>query len=177
MLYTVYNLHIITWAVIIVINYQISPYLPRQRNMPTENAQALGVELDKTYIEIAQRVNERVIGIYSTNTYTVTGETWYLTGQSNKQQSVRQVYQITSLTSFNHGINFVNVSTFTKITGIGFDGTNYYPLPYVDGATTTGSVGLKVSPTQVVISVGVTPPGFVSGIIILEWLSNITTNS
>jgi hypothetical protein len=153
------------------VTIQTSPFLQRQRNFPVEDLQVLGVEIDKTYIDIASRVNERTIGIYATNIPIQTGESWYFTGNSNKQQTLRQVYSITSYAAFNHGINFSSVSTFTVIRGIGYDGTNYFPLPYVSGAAVANQVGLLVTPTQVTFSNGAGAPVIKSGFILLEWLS------
>lgn len=153
------------------VQLQTSPFLPRQRNFPNDNAQVLCIEIDKTYIELASRINERTIGIYATGNQVITGETWYLSGQPNKQQTLRQVYNITSYAAFAHGIAFSSVSTFTVIRGIGFDGTNYFPIPFTNPTTSTGEVQIFVNPTQVVFVTGAGTPVLVSGIVILEWLS------
>src|SRR5579872_6739334 len=102
---------------------QQMPYLRVQRNFPEDNAQALTVELDRAYVDTATKVNEREIAIYAIGNQIVTGQQWYFQGGNTRQQSLRQIYQINGPTSFPHGINFATVSTFTKITGIGFDGT------------------------------------------------------
>ena len=124
-------------------NLQFSPYLPRQRNFPTDNAQVLGVELDKTYIEIAQRVNERTIGLFSVNLPSITGENWYLQGQPRVNQTLRQVYQFGPIApgtelDIPHGI--LNFTQFTKIYGTAITtAPDYRPLPYIDpGLITTG---------------------------------------
>ena len=157
------------------VQLQNSPYLPRQRNFPNDSAQELGVELDKAYIDIANRVNERTIGLYSTNLPSITGEAWFLKGQPRKQQTLRQVYEFTGTASFAHGINFANVATFTKITGIGFDGTNYFPIPYLS-TNPAFDLGIFVSPTQIILDPGASRT-VTSGIIILEWLSKVVTNT
>lgn len=149
---------------------QQAPYLRDQRKFPFNDVRDLASQVDQTYIDIANKVNARTIGIFATNFQIITGEQWFLEGQPQRQQTLRRVYEITSFTNFNHGIDFNSVSTFTVIRGIGYDGTNYYPIPFANPAA-GGSVAIFVSPTQVVFSVGVIPPGIVSGIIILEWLS------
>jgi hypothetical protein len=147
------------------------PYLRTSRNFP-EDPQALRVEINRSYLDTAQKVNERTIGIFTPNKPTITGESWFLdTGK--RQQTLRQIYHITSNASFNHGLNFQNISFFTVIRGIGFDGTNYYPIPYVSPVLAADSMGIFVTATQVVISTNVGSPVLTKGIILLEWLSNI----
>ena len=147
-----------------------APYLRNQRKFPFDDVRELSRQIDQAYIDIATKVNLRTIGVFAVNFNNITGEQWYLDGSSQKQQTLRQVYTFNSFTNFNPGINFNSVSTFTVIRGIGFDGTNYYPIPFANPVA-TGAIELFVSPTQVVFGVGATPPGIVSGIIILEWLS------
>ena len=147
------------------------PYLRTTRNFP-EDPQALRVEINRSYVDIAQKVNERVIGLFTPNKPTITGESWFLdTGR--RQQSLRQIYHITSNASFNHGLNFQNISFFTVIRGIGFDGTNYYPIPYVSPVAVADGFGIFVTPTQVMLTTGGGSPALTKGIIILEWLSQI----
>lgn len=149
-----------------------APFLRTTRTFPQDSSQALSVEIDRSYIDIANAVNNRTISIYSTDKPMVNGESWFLDGGNSRRQALRKVYSITSLVSFSHGINFSDVYFFSDIRGIGFDGTNYYPIPFVDGSTTTTNVGIYVNPTDVIVLLGATPPGFVSGIIILEWITN-----
>lgn len=148
-----------------------APYLREQRQFPSENINELARQTDHAYIDIASKVNARTIGIYATNFPVITGEQWYLQGQPRKQQTLRQVYQINSFTNFAHGIDFSSVSTFTVIRGIGFNGSIYYPLPYVLATNAAQNVGLLVNSTQIQFDKTGTPPVIVSGIIILEWLS------
>jgi len=147
-----------------------TPYLRTTRDFPDE-AEKLSQEVDKTYLDIASAVNLRTIGIYSSNKPVVTGESWFYF-KNQKQQSLRQIYNLTSLASFNHGLQFNSIANFSKITGTLFDGTNYYPLPYVS-PTATDCIGLSVTSTQVVITAGGTAPTFSRALIILEWLSNV----
>jgi hypothetical protein len=152
-------------------NVQQSPYLRQQRNFPTDNPQALTVEIDRSYIDIATKINSRTIGLFAEGNQIVTGEKWYLNGEAQGQQTLRQVYSITSSAAFAHGINFVTVSTFTVIRGIGYDGTNYFPIPYVSPVAAADNIGIYVTPTMVEITTGGGSPTISSGIIILEWLS------
>jgi len=149
----------------------ITPYLRTSRSFP-KDAGLLQVEVDKAYIDIAQKVNDRSIGIYPTNRPAITGDTWYLQGGNRAQESQRQVYTFTTFTNFNHGINFNNIFAITKITGTFYDGTNWYPLPY---STTTAAncVGVSITPSQIAFSTGGGSPSIVRGVVIIEWLINL----
>ncbi len=149
------------------------PYLRTSREFP-EDVKQLAFQTSKSYIDIANCVNARTIGLFTVNRPTITGESWFL-NENRRQQTLRQVYTITNLNPFPHGINFSDVSTFTKITGIGFDGTNYFPIPFTTSvANAAFALGIFVSPTQVVFDPGASrAAAFQSGIIILEWLSNV----
>lgn len=151
---------------------QQTPYLRQQRNFPTDSIQALCIELDKSYIDTAIRVNERIIGLFSTGNQIVTGERWYLNGGNKAQQTIRQVYQFASAGNIPHGINIATIAGFTKIYGTFTDGTNFYPLPYVDVTAVNNQVNVVVSPTDIIITAGAgSPPTITSGFVILEWLA------
>ena len=151
---------------------QKAPFLPQQRNFPNDNIQALTVQIDKAYIDIALRVNTRTIGIFPDNSPIVTGEQWYINGQPQKQQTLRQIYMFTSAGSIPHGINTTTIAGFTRIFGTFTNGTNWYPLPYVDVVAANNQVNVIVTPTNIVITSGAgTPPAITSGFVVLEWLS------
>lgn len=171
---------------------QTSPYLPRQRNFPNDNAQLLGATLDKAYIEIAQKVNERTIGVFAINFPVITGEQWYFQGQPAKQQTLRQVYsfgEIVPGTELDIPTGILNLTQFTKIYGtvITTNGTSglpdYRPLPYVDPNTLTTSMTILVGQLgiplvqKIRIVLGPTAPPVSSGIAILEWITNTDTNT
>lgn len=147
-----------------------TPFLRTSRDFP-EDAKMLSIEIDKTYLDIANAVNVRTIGVFPSNKPVVTGESWFYF-KNQKQQSLRQIYNLSSLASFSHGLQFNSIANFSKITGTLFDGTDYYPLPYVS-PTATDCIGLSVTDMQVVITAGATAPTFSRGLIILEWLSNV----
>lgn len=153
-------------------NIQKSPYLRNQRQFPNENTRELSNQVDHAYIDIAAKVNERTIGIFAVGNQIVTGESWYLAGQIDKQQTLRQVYPFTAAGTIAHGINFGTVTTFTRIYGVFYDGSIYYPLPYVDVVAANNQVNVVVNSTNIVItSGGGSPPTIVKGYVILEWLS------
>lgn len=151
--------------------FQQSPYLREQRQFPNDDLKDLSNQVDHTYIDIASKVNARTIGLFALNFQIVTGEAWYLRGSSQKQQTLRQIYTFTATGSFNHGINFATVSAFTKPQGSFTDGTNYYGAIYASNVAIAGEVSFFITPTQVTVLAGAGAPAIVSGIIVLEWLS------
>jgi hypothetical protein len=150
------------------------PFLRTSREFP-EEAQRLCQEVNKSYVDIAGAVNDRVIGLFPSNRPAITGKRYFLTpGRVN--QSLRQVYRFTSFTSpmsIPHGINFIDVAHFSEIYGTAFDGTNYYPLPYIDVVSATNQINVIITPTNIIITAGAgSPPAITSGLITLEWLVN-----
>lgn len=152
-------------------NFQQSPYLRNQRKFPFDDLRSLSNEVDKTYIDIANKVNSRTIGIFSVLDPIITGEQWYLEGESKKQQTLRQVYEFTATGTISHGINPNSISMFTKPSGSFTDGTNYYGAIYASDVPIAGQVSFYVDNININIISGAFAPGISSGIIILEWLS------
>jgi hypothetical protein len=147
-----------------------TPYLRTSRHFPQE-AQPLAVEVNRSYVDTANAVNQRTIGIFPTNFPAITGESWFV-NNNQRQQTLRQVYLVTGAGNIAHGINFANIAAITKIYGTFTDGTNWYPLPYVDVVSATNQVNVLVNPTNIVIAAGAgAPPAIVSGYVVLEWLS------
>lgn len=147
------------------------PFLRTSRNFP-QDSQPLAVEINKSYVDIANSVNARVIGIFSENKPSLTGESWFL--NSGRQQSFRQIYPFTAAGNIAHGINTSAISRFIRIYGMFTDGTSWYPLPYVDAAAANNQVSVKVTSTNIVITAGGgSPPSITSGVAVLEWLSNV----
>lgn len=151
---------------------QQAPYLRDQRSFPNDNIQVLTVEIDRAYVDIAAKVNNRTIGLFAIGNAMVTGEQWYLTGSAKKQQTLRQLYQFTAAGSIAHGLNLTSITAFTRIYGTFTDGTNWYPLPYVDVTAANNQISVSVTPTNIVITAGAgSPPSITSGYVVLEWLS------
>ena len=156
---------------------QQSPYLRVQRNFPIDNSQALSIEVDRAYCDTAAKVNLRTIGIFPVNKASVTGERWFfntINQTSNNQQTLRQVYTFTAAGSIPHGIDTTGIFGFSRIYGVFTNGTNWYPLPYVDVVSATNQVNVIVTPTNIVIAAGGgTPPAITNGFVVLEWLSQV----
>lgn len=145
-----------------------NPFLRTTHDFP-EDAQALGVELNKTYIDLANAINGRTIAIFPTNRPAQNGEVWYLR-QNRSQAGLRQAYNITGTGNIPHGINLTQISGFVRIYGAFTDGTVWYPLPYVDTVAIGNQVSVSVTATNIVITSPVKTVQ--SGTIVLEWIVN-----
>lgn len=144
-----------------------SPYLRTSREFPSD-PQALSVELSKTYLDIANIVNARTIGTFATVPI-VTGNVWFFSGSSTKQQTIRQTYNFTATTSINHTIKNVIPGQFIFCFGSYTDGTNTYGLIYGTSVAVAGVIQFYVTSTQIVFVVGAGAPALTSGKICLEW--------
>ena len=149
-----------------------TPYLRTSREFPYDDPQELSVEISKTYVDIANAMNNRTIGLFPTVKPAVTGNTFFISAQ-RQNRTLRQVYTFTSAGSLPHGINISDIGGFVSITGTFTDGSVWYPLPYVSEIAANNQVSIKVTSSNIVItSGGGTPPSITKGFVILEWLSS-----
>jgi hypothetical protein len=144
-------------------------YLRTSREFPEEIHQ-LTVEVNKSYVDIANAVNNRTISIFPTNRPAITGESWFFNNQ--RQQTLRQFYPFTTTTAIPHGINFINISQFTRLYGQYTDGTNWYGLIAGSNVAIAGQISFYLTPTDIVFLVGGGAPAVTKGTVILEWLSS-----
>lgn len=148
------------------------PYLRTSRDFPEDDPRQLSVELSKAYIDIANIVNARTIGLFPVNRPAVTGESWFIR-KNQRQQSLRQVYTFTSTAApIPHGLQFVEIDYFLHCFGSFTDGTNWYGLNFSSNVAIAGQVTFYVSPTNIVFLVGAGAPALTKGEIVLQWLSN-----
>lgn len=145
-------------------------FLRTSRDFPEESKE-LSVQLTKSYIDIANAVNSRIIGIFSTNRPAITGESWFLRNQ--RQQTLRQVFTLTSTASIDHGIRVKEISQFTDCWGVYTDGTNSFGLIFGTNVAVPGIIMFYITQTQIVFVVGAGSPALTSGTIVLTWLSDI----
>lgn len=146
-------------------------YLRTSRSFPTDDVRQLSVELSKSYIDIANVVNSRVIGIFAMNRPNVTGESWFFT--SARQQSQRQVYTFTATGNIPHGLTLSEIYQISpKSYGSFTDGTNWYGTIYASSVTIAGEVTFYVTPTNIVVLSGAGAPVITKGTIVLEWINN-----
>ena len=143
-------------------------YLRTSRSFP-EDLHQIAVECNKCYVDVANAVNARTIGLYPATRPAITGNSYFIDNQ--RQQSIRQIYTFTNAGSIPHGINTTSIWGFTAIYGTFTNGTNFYPLPYVDVVLATNQINVIVDPTNIVITAGAGAPVITKGIVILEWLS------
>lgn len=147
-----------------------NPFLQNQRDFPDEDISLLCVQLDRMYIDVAQKVNQRTIGVFPVGNETPTGESWYISG-GKEQQTVREVYKFSSTGSIAHGINFNSVSSFTTAYGSYTDGSNWYGTIYGSNVAIVGQISFYVTSTNIVVIAGAGAPSVTSGLIVLEWIS------
>lgn len=150
-----------------------SNFLRTSREFPN-NLEKLTFEVDKSYVDVANAVNNRILGIFPTNRSIVTGEGWFLKG-NQKQQSFRQVYTFTSSTTFPiaHGLDFNSIERFTRLWGTFTDAAgNWYGILGASSVAIAGQLSFYVTPTNIVFLSGAGVPVMVRGSVVLEWLSN-----
>jgi hypothetical protein len=154
-------------------------FLRTTREFPEELHQ-LTVEVNKTYVDIANAVNNRTISIFPTGRSVLDGESWFL-NSSLRQQGLRQVYTFTGTTAINIGFKFSSIAQFSpKCYGTFTDGTNWYGLIYGSNVAVAGQIsffiafnGSSTLTDQIVFAVGAGAPAITKGTIILEWLSKV----
>lgn len=147
-----------------------SPYMDNQRKFPTD-AELLSREVDRAYVESAQAINERTIGLYPRNRPAVTGNSWYFTSQ--RKQSLRQLYQIDSFSNKPHMIDYATVEYFAGCFGSYTDGTNWYGMQFMTNNTIASQVTFYLDDTNIIFNVDGSEPAITKGIIVLEWIINI----
>ena len=144
-------------------------YLRTSREFP-EDLHQLTVESNKAYIDTANAINVRIIGIFPVTRPAITGESWFLVN-NQRQQTFRQVYTFTATTAINHGITNVVPGQFTRCFGSYTNGINTYGLIFATSVAIAGQITFYVTATQIVFVVGAGAPALTSGRIVLEWLS------
>jgi hypothetical protein len=154
-------------------NLQTSPYLQKQRNFPTEPEDLVN-EIDKAYVDIANKVNDRTIGIFAVNFAVITGESWNLNNKK-PQQTLRRVYRFTTTANIATGIIVNQTGGFTNNHGQFTDGVNWYGLINGSNVAIAGQRSFYIDGTtnEIVFLDGGGTPALTSGTIVLEWLSLI----
>ncbi len=144
-------------------------FLRTSREYP-EDPHMLSVEVNKTYLDIAQAVNNRTIGIYPVNRPVITGNNYFITG-SQRQQSLRQFYSFSGTSAIPHGINLSQISRFVQKYGDYTDGTNWYGLMATTNIAIPGQISFYLDPTNINFLIGAGAPSLTTGTINLEWIS------
>lgn len=147
-----------------------SPYLDNERDFP-DDLEKLSKEADRAYIETAQAVNERTIGLYPANRPAITGNAWFPT--SKKLESLRQIYTFDSTANIPHLIEYTTITYMGNSFGSFTDGINWYGLPFLSDTAATGQIGFYIDSTDIIFTVDGAAPSLTNGIIVLEWISNV----
>ena len=152
-------------------------FLITSREFPTD-PDRLTLEIDKSYVDIANAVNARTIGQFPTTRPIVTGESWFISNNL-KQQTFRQVYRFGAISpgaELDIPTNITSFQEFTRIYGTVVTNTpDWRPLPYVDSNTLNVGMALLVGPVagkqqiRIILGAGALP--VTSGLVVLEWLS------
>lgn len=148
-----------------------TPFLRTSREFP-EDLRIIADQLQKSYVDIANVVNARTIGLFPINNPAITGELYFT---PSKQQTFRQVYTFTSTASINHNIRNVKPGQFINCFGSYTNGTNTFGLFFASSVAIAGQITFYVTSTQIVFLTGagapsITPNG--KGFIVLSWLSD-----
>lgn len=155
-----------------------APYLLTSRNFPND-IDKLSDQLGKAYIDTANAVNARTIGIFPTRKPIVTGESWFI-DNNNRQQTLRQVYSFGAIAagasiSIPTGItNITSINIPTRLYGMVLtDFPDYRPIPFVAVNLVTSQIAIRlnINTNSIVIAVGATSANVVRGFVVLEWLS------
>lgn len=154
------------------------PYLRTSRQFPPEINQ-LALEVNKSYVDLANNINNRTISIFPTLRPAQTGESWFLF-KNQKQQGFRQVYTFTSTADINLGFKLADISQITKSHGVYFSAptASYFGLIYGSDVAIAGQISfyVTVNPLSTISDVikflvGAGSPVLTRGIIVLEWIS------
>jgi len=152
-------------------------FLITSREFP-EDTGRLTLELDKSYVDIANAVNARIIGQFPTTRPIVTGESWFLR-QNQRQQTFRQVYTFGAIapgTELDIPTGITSFTQFTRIYGsVITNSPDWRPLPYIDPNTLAVGMALLVGTVagkqQIRVVLGAAALPVTSGLVVLEWLS------
>ena len=147
-------------------------FLRTSRNFPSDDPKQLSVEVNRAYVDIASKMNNRTIGLFPINRAIANGEAWYVS-KGQKQEGLRQVYSWSdSNLTITHGISLYSLTNFVRIWGTFFDGNNWQTLPYVDVTAANNQINVNVNSTQIVITKGGgAPPSCSNGLVVIEWIS------
>ena len=152
-----------------------SPFVPTYRQFPTDDAHNLEKQLVNFHNQTNTAVNNRTISTFQTD-IVPNGERWFptaaqeLTSPQRLRDGFRLVVQVSdAVLAVNHNITMIN--QVTRLYGAFFDGTQWWPLPYVDVAAANNQINISVSATQIIVTKGGgAPPAVNSGIVVLEYL-------
>lgn len=150
-----------------------TPYIRSSREFPEEEVDQLSFQLNLAYVDIANAVNVRTIGLFPTTRPAITGNSYYPTTQ--KQQSLRKIYTFTSSANIPHNIDFRDVDYFVAMYGQYTNSLdplvqNWFGIIPATSNPITNQTTFYLTPTDIVLTFDGTAPTPAKGIIILEWM-------
>jgi hypothetical protein len=152
-------------------------YLRSSREYPEELHQ-LCVEVNRTYVDIANAVNARTIGIFPKNRPAITGNSYFFTNQ--RQQSLRQIYTFITTADITLGFKISSIAQFIETHGLYISGTNTFGLIPATSVAIAGQItyyfvvdGTNPKSDLIRFVVGALAPPINSGTIVVEWVSRI----
>jgi hypothetical protein len=158
-----------------------TPFVPVYRQFPTGDAHNLEKQLVNQGVQFANAINNRTVSTFQLHVdgdkqMLPNGERWFptatqeLTSPQRLRDGFRLVVQVSDSTlAVNHNITQIN--QVTRLYGAFFDGTVWWPLPYVDVVAANNQINVKVTATQIVVTKGAgAPPSISSGIVVVEYL-------
>lgn len=154
-----------------------SPYVKTTRLFP-EDIPSLIQEINVSYVETANALNDRTIGLYPTVRPAITGNNYFFSGK--KQQSLRQVYTFTNTSNIPLGFKLDKIFRIAQGYGTYNSGNFVFGLIYGTNVAIAGQISfyLEVDATSttsdlIKFVVDAAAPALTSGEIIIEWISNI----
>jgi|GEM_PF-757043 len=157
-----------------------APFLRTSRDFP-EEVHELAKELNKSYVDIANSVNVRTIGIYAITRSTINGNSFFVSNA--RQQGLRQLYVFTATTDIPLGFKLSSIYGISQMYGTYVDVANNGNIYGLIPGTTVGIAGQisfyifidTSSTTTDVIKfiVDGTAPVLKSGMIVVEWIANV----
>lgn len=150
-----------------------TPFLRTSRSFPPDLEQ-ISIEINKAYIETANAVNARTLGLYPSSKPVVNGEAWYV-NKNQKMQGLRQVYTFTNApTTIPHGIKTNELFAFVRIFGTYTDSAgNWYAIAGGSNVNIAGQITAYLDATNINILAGAGAPTSTYGIVTLEWISDV----
>lgn len=152
-----------------------TPYLRASREYP-EDSKQLSFQLNLSYVDIANAINNRIIGVFPTTRPAITGEGWYI-NSNKKQEAFRQVYTFTTTANIPHHINKVGTTNLNNIYGLSHmygtytDGTNWYGLIAGTSVAIAGQISFYIDAQNILFLTGAGAPALTRGQLVLEWIS------
>lgn len=144
-------------------------FLKTSREFPPDIDQIANI-LTRSYVEIANSINDRTIGLFPSNRPAITGNAYYVFN-NQKQQSLRQTYVFTATNDIPHGIDFNQVSYIGAMYGQYTNGTNWFGIIAGTSVAIAGQISFYLTPTNITFLLGAGAPALTKGIIVIEWIS------